>query len=45
MAKAMSFVSKWQKKDEGPGLVDRLRGSVRTPVPLKSQIEQANRQI
>ena len=41
----MSFVSKWQKKDEAPGLVDRLRGSVRTPVPLKSQIEQANRQI
>jgi len=41
----MSFSSKWEKKDEGPGLVDRLRGSVRTPTPLKSQIEQANRQI
>jgi len=41
----MSFSSKWEKKDEGPGLVDRLRGSVRTPVPLKSQIELANRQI
>jgi division protein CdvB (Snf7/Vps24/ESCRT-III family) len=41
----MSFSSKWERKDQGPGLVDRLRGSVRTPVPLKSQIEQANRQI
>ena len=41
----MSFVSKWQRKDQGPGLVDRLRGTVRTPTPLKSQIEQANRQI
>jgi division protein CdvB (Snf7/Vps24/ESCRT-III family) len=41
----MSFSSKWEKKDEGPGLVDRLRGTVRTPTPLKSQIEQANRQI
>ena len=41
----MSFASKWEKKDQGPGLVDRLMGSVRTPTPLKSQIEQANRQI
>jgi division protein CdvB (Snf7/Vps24/ESCRT-III family) len=41
----MSFASKWEKKDQGPGLVDRLRGTVRTPTPLKSQIEQANRQI
>ena len=41
----MSFSSKWEKRDEGPGLVDRLRGTVRTPTPLKSQIEQANRQI
>lgn len=41
----MSFVSKWQRKDQGPGFADRLRDSVRTPVPLKSQIEQANRQI
>lgn len=41
----MSFSSKWERKDQGPGLVDRLRGSVRTPIPLKSQIEQANRQI
>jgi division protein CdvB (Snf7/Vps24/ESCRT-III family) len=41
----MSFVSKWQKKDQAPGFADRLKGSVRTPVPLKSQIEEANRQI
>lgn len=41
----MSFVSKWQKKDQGPSFADRLRGSVRTPTPLKSQIELANRQI
>ncbi len=41
----MSFSAKWEKKDQGPGLVDRLRGTVRTPTPLKSQIDQANRQI
>ena len=41
----MSFASKWETKDKGPGLVDRLRGTVRTPTPLKSQIDQANRQI
>lgn len=41
----MSFASKWQKKDQGPGFANRFRDSVRTPVPLKSQIEEANRQI
>jgi len=41
----MSFSTKWEKKDEGPGLMGRLRGSTRTPIPLKLQIEQANRQI
>lgn len=41
----MSFASKWETKDKSPGLVDRLRGSVRTPTPIKSQIELANRQI
>jgi len=41
----MSFASKWEVKDKSPGLVDRLKGTVRTPIPLKSQIEQANRQI
>ena len=41
----MSFASNWEKKDKGPGLVDRFRGSVGAPTPLKSQIELANRQI
>jgi division protein CdvB (Snf7/Vps24/ESCRT-III family) len=41
----MSFSTKWDRKDQGPGLVDRLRGSVRQPTPLKSQLELANRQI
>jgi division protein CdvB (Snf7/Vps24/ESCRT-III family) len=41
----MGFSSKWEKKEQAPGLMDRLRGSTRTPTPLKSQIEQANRQI
>jgi division protein CdvB (Snf7/Vps24/ESCRT-III family) len=42
---AMGFSSKWEKKDQGSGFVDRLRGTVRPPTPLRSQIEQANRQI
>jgi division protein CdvB (Snf7/Vps24/ESCRT-III family) len=41
----MSFSSKWDRKDQGPGLVDRIRGSVRPPAPLKPQLEEANRQI
>ena len=41
----MSFSSKWDRKDQGPGLVDRLRGTVRPATPLKSQLDQANRQI
>jgi division protein CdvB (Snf7/Vps24/ESCRT-III family) len=41
----MSFTSKWDRKDQGPGLVGRLRGTVRQPTPLKSQLELANRQI
>ncbi|MGD0396215.1 MAG: Snf7 family protein [Nitrososphaerales archaeon] len=42
----MSFAEKWEKSNQqGPGLMDRFRGTVRTPKPLKSQIEQANRQI
>jgi len=41
----MSFSSNWERKDKGPGLLDRLRGSVQTPTPLKSQIDLANRQI
>jgi len=41
----MAFANKWEKRDQGPGFMDRIRVSVRTPAPLKSQIEQANRQI
>jgi len=43
----MGFTEKWERerKDQGPGLMDRLRDRVRTPTPLKLQIEQANRQI
>ncbi|MBI3859656.1 MAG: hypothetical protein HY296_05380 [Thaumarchaeota archaeon] len=41
----MSFASKWQKKEESPGFLDKLRDSVKTQSPLKPQIEQANRQI
>jgi division protein CdvB (Snf7/Vps24/ESCRT-III family) len=41
----MSFSSNWEKKDKSPGLLDRLRGSMQTPTPLKSQIDLANRQI
>ena len=41
----MSFTSKWDKKDQSPGFVDRLRGTVRPPPPLKPQLEQANRQV
>lgn len=42
---SMSFSSKWDRKDQGPGLVDRLRGSARPTTPLKTQLEQANRQV
>jgi division protein CdvB (Snf7/Vps24/ESCRT-III family) len=41
----MGFSTKWQKKDEGPGLFGRIRDNVRTPPPLKPQIDEANRQI
>ncbi|MGP8124874.1 MAG: Snf7 family protein [Nitrososphaerales archaeon] len=42
----MGFAEKWERKDEGgPGLMNRIRFTVRTPTPLKSQIEEANRQI
>ena len=41
----MGFSEKWEKKDQGPGLIGRIRGSVNAPRPLKSQIEQADRQI
>jgi division protein CdvB (Snf7/Vps24/ESCRT-III family) len=41
----MSFADKWHKKDEGPGIMGRLRDSVKPVPPIKPQIEQANRQI
>ena len=41
----MGFAEKWQKKEQGPGFMDRLRDRVVAPPPLKSQIEQANGQI
>jgi len=41
----LSFATKWEKKEQGPRIIDRLRESVRTPTPLKLQIDQANRQI
>jgi division protein CdvB (Snf7/Vps24/ESCRT-III family) len=41
----MGFAEKWETKEKGPGLMDRLRDTVRAPTPLKSQIEEANRQI
>ena len=41
----MGFAEKWERKDESPGFMDRIRGTMRTQTPLKSQIEQANRQI
>ena len=41
----MSFANKWERKEQGPGIFNRFRDTVRQPTPLKSQIEQANRQI
>ncbi|MGD0477093.1 MAG: Snf7 family protein [Nitrososphaerales archaeon] len=41
----MSFESTWQRKERGPGILDRLKDSVKPSSPLKPQIEQANRQI
>jgi len=41
----LGFSEKWEKKDQGPGIIGRLRGSVSAPRPLKSQIDQADRQI
>lgn len=41
----MGFADKWQKKDQGQGIFDRLRDRVVASTPLKAQIEMANRQI
>jgi division protein CdvB (Snf7/Vps24/ESCRT-III family) len=41
----MGFANRWEKKEQGPGFMGKLRDTVRPPVPLKPQIDQANRQI
>jgi division protein CdvB (Snf7/Vps24/ESCRT-III family) len=41
----MGFASNWDKKDEGQGIIERIRGRVVPPTTLKSQIERANREI
>ncbi len=41
----MSFSEKWERKDQSAGFMDRFRVSVRPAVPLKVQIEGANKQI
>jgi division protein CdvB (Snf7/Vps24/ESCRT-III family) len=41
----MPFSEKWEKKDQSSGFMDRFRVNVRPAVPLKVQIEGANKQI
>lgn len=41
----MSFADRWHRKDQGSGIIGRIRDGVRPPPPIKPQIEQANRQI
>ena len=41
----MPFANRWERKEESPGFIDRLRDSVKTPVPLKVQLDAANRQV
>lgn len=41
----MGFESSWQRKEWGSGILDRLKDSMKPSIPLKTQIEQANRQI
>ncbi len=41
----MGFAERWEEGEKGPGILRRLRTSVRPPAPLKTQIEQANRQV
>jgi division protein CdvB (Snf7/Vps24/ESCRT-III family) len=41
----MPFANKWEKKEESPGFVSRLRDTIKTPVPLKVQLDGANRQV
>jgi division protein CdvB (Snf7/Vps24/ESCRT-III family) len=41
----MGFAQNWERKEPNPGVFDKLRDRVTTPLPLKSQIELASRQI
>jgi len=41
----MPFSDKWRRRDEGPGLLRRLRDTVSPPTPVKIQIDTALRQI
>jgi division protein CdvB (Snf7/Vps24/ESCRT-III family) len=41
----MGFESAWQRKERGPGILDKLKDSMKPSSPLKPQIEQADRQI
>jgi len=41
----MGFSSKWERKEQGPSFLGRLKDSVKPSSALKPQIEQANRQI
>lgn len=41
----MGFADKWEQKEKGQSIMGRIKDTVRTPPPLKSQIDQANRQI
>jgi division protein CdvB (Snf7/Vps24/ESCRT-III family) len=41
----MGFAENWERKEQTPGMMNRLKGRVTTPLPLKAQIEMASRQI
>jgi division protein CdvB (Snf7/Vps24/ESCRT-III family) len=41
----MGFAENWERKEPNPGMMNRLRDRVTTPLPLKTQIELASRQI
>jgi division protein CdvB (Snf7/Vps24/ESCRT-III family) len=41
----MGFAERWERKEPNPGMMNRLRDRVTTPLPLKAQIELASRQI
>lgn len=41
----MPFTDKWERKEQGPSFAGRIIEKIRTPTPIKVQIEQANRQV